>query len=85
MLASGAAATGYTVTYFHGTTNITSAVVAGTFTTSSLGVGATYLITAKVKITSSAPTGSSFTRLVTITSAHDGTKQDAVMFIGKRL
>ena len=40
--ATGAATGGWTVTYFHGTTNITSAVVAGTFRTASLAPGATY-------------------------------------------
>lgn len=63
----------YPVKYFHGTTNITSAVVAGTFRTASLAPGATYLITAKVT-----PGGGDITRLVTIRSASDPTKKDAV-------
>ena len=60
--------------YFHGTTNITAAVVAGTYRTGSLAPGATYLITAKL------PAGGSVTRLVTITSVADPTKKDAVKF-----
>ena len=39
---------GWKVAYFRGTTNITSAVVAGTFRTASLAPGATYLIVAKI-------------------------------------
>jgi hypothetical protein len=64
----------YSVKYFHGTTNITAAVVAGTYRTSSLAPGATYLITAKVMV------GGNITRLVTITSVADPTKKDAVKF-----
>lgn len=82
--ATGTATTAYTVTYFRGTTDITAAIVAGTYTTPGLAAGAKYLITAKVKVKSSATVGSSVTRLVTITSVSDGTKQDAVKFIGKR-
>jgi hypothetical protein len=74
----------YSITYFRGTTNITAAVVAGTYTTSSLSPGSTYLITAKVKVNSNATKGSSVTRLVTITSVGDTSKQDAVMFTGAR-
>jgi len=74
--ATGTPTTGWTVKYFHGTSNITTAVVAGTYQTSSLAPGATYLITAKLTIR----TGGSVTRLVTITSAADATKKDAVKF-----
>jgi hypothetical protein len=66
--------TGTAVKYFHGTTAITAAVVAGTYRTTSLAPGTTYLITAKV------PAGGSITRLVTITSVADPTKKDAVKF-----
>jgi hypothetical protein len=75
---------GYTVTYFNGTTNITSAVVAGTWTSKSLAPGATQLIKAKVKVLSGAAVNSNVTRLLTITSVGDATKQDAVKFVGKR-
>ena len=82
--ASGAITSAYTVNYFRGATDITAAVVAGTYTTTSLAPGATYLITAKVKVKSTAAVGSKVTRLVTISSVGDGTKKDAVKFIAKR-
>jgi hypothetical protein len=72
------------IKYFRGTTDITAAVVAGTYSTPVLASGAALLITAKVKVTSTAAAGSSVTRLVTITSAADGTKRDAVKFICSR-
>jgi hypothetical protein len=84
VFATGATTSMYGVRYFRGTTEITTAVVAGTYAVPSLAPGATYLITAKAKVNSSATVGSSVTRLVTITSVGDGTKQDAVKFIGKR-
>ena len=80
VVAAGSASDLYRVTYFKGTTNITAAVVAGTYTTPSLAPGAKYLITARVKAMANAPAGSSVTRLVTITSLGDGTRQDALMF-----
>jgi hypothetical protein len=82
--ASGPAITGYAVKYFHGTTDITAAVVAGTYTTPVLSPGATWLITAKVKVKSTAAVGSSVTRLVTVTSVADSAKLDAVKFIASR-
>jgi hypothetical protein len=74
----------YEVKYFRGTTNITSAVVAGTYLTGSVGVGNAFAIKAKVKVLPAAIAGSSTTRLVTITSNADATKIDAVKLIGKR-
>jgi hypothetical protein len=65
----------WVVTYSRGTTNITSAVVAGTYRTPSLAPGATYLIHAK--IASQSP---SVARLVTIRSVANSTKLDAVKF-----
>jgi hypothetical protein len=82
--ATGSATTMYRVRYFRGTTEITTAVVAGTYQTPLLAVGAKYLITTKVKVKSTATSGSSVTRLVTIRSVADTTKLDAVKFIGKR-
>jgi hypothetical protein len=82
--ATGSATTTYTVKYFRGATDISAAVVAGTYQTSSVAPAATYLITAKVTVKATAATGSSVTRLVTISSVGDGTKKDAVKFIGKR-
>lgn len=82
--ATGTSTTGYSIKYFHGTTDITAAVVAGTYTTPALPSGGTFLITAKVKVTSTALAGSSVTRLVTTISTADGTKQDAVKFVASR-
>jgi len=62
----------------------TAAVTAGTYETWSLAPGATYLITAIVNISASAPKGSNIARLVTISSVGDGTKQDTVKFVAKR-
>lgn len=84
ILATGAATAKYRVRYFHGTTDITAAVVAGTYTTPVLAPGDKYLITARVKVKSSATAGSSITRVVTITSVGDARQQDAVRFTGKR-
>ena len=82
--ATGTATTTYTVKYYRGTTDITAAVVAGTYTTASLAPGATFLITAKVTVKSTAAVGSKVTRLVTFTSVGNSAKKDAVQFIGKR-
>ena len=84
LAATGAATAMYGVRYLRGTTEITAAVVAGTYKTPSLAPGAKYLITAKVKVKSSATVGSSVTRLMTISSVADPAKVDAVRFIGKR-
>jgi len=77
--ATGAATAGWTVTYVRGTTNITSAIVAGTYRTPLLAPGATYLIRARITITE----GGNLTRLVTIRSVADPTKIDAVKFAYK--
>lgn len=74
--ATGAASKAWIVTYARGATNITPAVVAGTFQTPSLAPGATYLIKAKISINM----GGNITRLVTIRSVADPTKIDAVKF-----
>jgi alpha-tubulin suppressor-like RCC1 family protein len=68
--------TGWTVAYFQGTIDITSAVQAGTYQTSSLAPGATYLITARVTFGQPLDT----TRLMTVTSLADATKMDTVQF-----
>lgn len=78
--ASGTATNGWNVRYLHGTTNITSAVVGGTYRTPSLAPTGTYLITAKATwVGPYAPTGIS--RLVTITSAANAAKKDAVKIV----
>ena len=82
--ATGIAVSGYSVKYYRGTTDITAAVVAGTYQTPSLAPTATYLITARVTVKSTAAVGSQVTRLVTLTSVGNSTKKDAVKFIGKR-
>jgi hypothetical protein len=82
--ATGASTTKYSVRYYRGATDITTAVVAGTYATPSLAVGASFAITAKVLVKSTATTGSSVTRLVTLTSVADSAKRDAVKLIGKR-
>ena len=74
------AADGWTVTYSRGATNITSAVVAGTYRTPSLAPGATYLIHAKVTLNSVGSASVSVVRLVTIRSVSNPTKIDAVKF-----
>jgi hypothetical protein len=84
VVATGAATTMYSVRYFKGTKEITTAVVAGTFQTPLLGPGAKVLITAKVKVKSSATKGSNVTRLVTITSQVSSSTRDAVKFSGAR-
>lgn len=83
--ATGAASPYYTVTYHHGTTNITAAVVAGTYRTPSLASGAAYLITALVSGSPDAVAGSSVARLVTITSNAAPTRKDAVKLVVKTL
>jgi hypothetical protein len=82
--ATGAATSKFTVKYLKGSTDITAAVVAGTYTTAALAPGATVTITAKVTVKASSAVGNSVTRLVTITSVGDGTKKDAVKLVGKR-
>ena len=82
--ATGTATRTYTVKYFRGTTDITTAVAAGTFTTPSLAPAAAYLITARVTVKSMAAVGSKVMRLVTITSVGDTAKKDAVKLVGKR-
>ena len=62
----------WVVTYSRGTTNITSAVVAGTYRTPLLAPGAIYVIHAKIY--------GGVTRLVTIRSIANSTKVDAVKF-----
>jgi len=82
--AAGTAADGYSVRYFRGTTDITAAVVAGTYQTWSLAPGAAYLITARVTVQSAAAVGSMVMRLVTLTSVGNSAKKDTVKFIAKR-
>jgi hypothetical protein len=82
--ATGTGVSGYAVKYFRGTTDITAAIIAGTYRTPFLAPAATYGITARVTVKSGAAAGSSVARLVTVTSVANSTKKDAVKFIGKR-
>lgn len=70
--------------YFSGSTDVTAAVVAGTYETASLAPGAKVLITAKVSVKSAAARHSSLSRRVTLTSLGDNAKQDTVKLIAKR-
>lgn len=76
--ASLTASNGWRVKYFHGITNITAAVIAGTYRTPSLLPAARYLIT--VKATLKGPSLGSVSRLVTISSAANPARKDAVRF-----
>jgi hypothetical protein len=76
-----ATANGYTISYFDGASNITSAVKAGTVTFDLSG-GASKVITVKVKVGSSA--GASKSLLIQVTSGHDPSKVDAVKAVVKK-
>ncbi len=72
-----APSSGWKIKYFHGSTNITTAVVAGTYRTATVAPGASAEITVKVDIDTIALDATG-TRLITITSSSDSTKKDAV-------
>ena len=79
LVLTGAGSAGaITAHYYSGTTDITSAVVAGTFDTGTLdpGAAATYRLT--LTVGSSAPTGSIRSWPVTARSAHQSTRADTV-------
>ena len=76
--ATGATVTGYTFVCKKGTTNITTAVLNGTYTTGKIAVGASITIKCSVTIGSSAAHGSHVDRLITLTSFNDAGQQDAV-------
>jgi hypothetical protein len=73
-------ATGYTVTYFHGTTNVTSQVKNGTYSTGTLAPGATSTLKMVVKLSQSS--ANSGTYLIKAKSA-PGTAPDAVKAVVK--
>ncbi len=77
----GGSAKGYSVTYFAGTTNITSKVVAGTYKLT-LGVGQSTVLKMTVKVGSTAVTSRSI--LVKTSADHEPTRLDAVKAIVKR-
>ena len=77
----GGSGKGYSVTYFAGTTNITSKVVAGTYKLT-LGVGQSTVLKMTVKVGSTAVTARSI--LVKTSADHEPTRLDAVKAIVKR-
>lgn len=79
--ATGLVVIGYTVTFKKGTTNITNAVMNGTFTTAKIAVGSFITIKCIVRIGSAAPHSSTTDRLVTISSFNDPGQEDAVELI----
>jgi hypothetical protein len=78
--ATGAASTGWTVTYADGATDITSAVEAGTYQTASMPPAAIHTITARITLDQ----GSAIDRIVSIRSSADPTLTDAVRFTYKQ-
>ena len=74
----------YRIKYYRGSSDITAQVVAGTYQTPSIGAGGKLVITVDVVVKKGATIGSSVTRLVTITSANDNSKVDALKFVAGR-
>ena len=70
--------TGFTVQYLAGTTDVTAAVVAGTFEFEDLAANATRNLKVKVTVAANATVNSTKTVKVTATSVGDPTKRDAV-------
>jgi hypothetical protein len=78
--ATGNATVGHRVRYFRGTTDITAAVNAGTYVTPMRDPGATFAITVKVKVQSTAADGSASSRLVSIKAKGAAWAADSVEF-----
>lgn len=78
--ADGVAVAGYRVRYFHGTSEITDAVNAGSYRTRLLAPGHRVAIEAWVKVRSNAALGSQVQRLLTFESVGDPLQVDAVKF-----
>jgi len=74
---------GFTVKYFAGTTNVTSLVVGGAYTTGVLPVAGTSSLQIRVKAASTARVGAVFNDLLTASSVADPTKADAVKAVTK--
>jgi hypothetical protein len=79
--ATGTALEGWTVKYFHGPTNITAAVVAGTFTTPSLAPGGDYLVKVDVRRDGDTNDTDNLRRLISLTSVGNPSKADAVKLV----
>ena len=71
---------GFTVRYWEGSTNVTSAVVSGSYTTGMLAPAEQAFLAAKVSARSTATVGALKSCLLTATSQASPTKQDAVRF-----
>ena len=78
LLRGPGSSTGFTVAYFAGTTNITTAVVNGTYRQNNVPVGGTRQFQMRVTVRSGAALGAVKSSLVTATSANSGTLADAV-------
>jgi uncharacterized membrane protein len=83
-LRAAAGTKAFTVVYRRGSSDISRAVVAGTFRTPSLAPGASTDITVVVTPTKRAKKGAVLTRPVTTTSAGDSTRRDVVSFTAVR-
>jgi len=81
-LDGGDSAKGYTVSYFAGVTDYTTKIVNGTYTFS-LSPGAYKTITMKVKV--GAKGNASWSSLISVTSGHQPSQQDAVKGVVKRI
>ena len=79
--ATGTSLEGWVVKYYHGTTNITAAVVGGTFTTPLLTPGAEYSIKVKVRRDGDNYDTDNLRRLISLTSVGDPSKSDAVKLV----
>ncbi len=80
-VAGGRGATGFAVRYFAGTTGtteITSAVVAGSYAVDNVASGASRIIRAEITVQAGTASGASITSLVTATSQNDPSRKDAV-------
>jgi len=81
--ATGSRVSGYTIRYLKGSTDITTAVVAGTWRTASLATGATTLLTIRITVGSGAAANSTVTRKLTVGTT-SGSTVDVVKVTGKR-
>ncbi len=81
---AGASTGAYKIKYKKGSTDITSAVIAGSYLTPKLGAGASMDLTMTVTVTSSAAKGSRITRPVTVTLSSNSASKDVVQAIVKR-
>jgi hypothetical protein len=75
---------GYAARYYAGATDITAAVVAGTFHTRKIPPGGSSSITVVIHVKAAAATGSAFRRTLTAISDGDPAESDAVKVIARR-